>query len=158
MAATSIKYLTRPINRCCWRNWKNIVLKVTFWNSLHLQHTYLTDRYETVKLSNILNNNIVLERSIVDPLLFFTIFNNLITKFLIYPFADGTAVVYSSHNRGQLVEKVNSELFYRHRLFPNSSKIKIVSFGYKNVLNLNNCITLPRRPDFFDGCQCPSIC
>jgi len=81
----------------------------------------------------------------------------------IYSFADDTALVYSAGSRDGLVRMINNDMqfvsswFYQHRLYPNLAKTKVVSFGYKDPLDLHGRIWLHQSPNCAVGCGCEPL-
>jgi len=140
-------------------------------NILNWFTTYLKYRSQAVKLNNVFSDRIhidsgVPQGSTLGPLLFLIYVNDLVKLNLrgsLYSFADDTAAVYVAENKIQLLAKINEDMktltswFYNHRLFPNLSKTKIISFGYKNPPNLENCVILHAKPNCANGCDCKPI-
>ena len=80
-----------------------------------------------------------------------------------YSFADDTAIVYHSKDVGQLANEINADMrvmsdwFSRHRLHPNLSKTKIVTFGYKNKIDLSGMVWLHTCNGDQATCVCEPI-
>ena len=66
-------------------------------------------------------------------------------------------------SRDDLVRMINDDMqfvsswFYQHRMYPNLAKTKVVSFGYKNPVDLHGRIWLHQSPNCAVGCGCKPL-
>ena len=133
--------------------------------------SHLVNRYQRVKLNNVLGKRLTVEcgvpqGSIMGPLVFLIYINDLLLMNLrgsVYCFADDTALVYNGTDRGNILCAIKQDMrilaqwFITHRLFPNAAKSKIISFGYKNLLNINGEIRMHSSENCPGNCQCEPI-
>ena len=133
--------------------------------------SHLVNRYQRVKLNNVLGKRLTVEcgvpqGSIMGPLMFLIYINDLLLMNLrgsVYCFADDTALIYNGTDRGNILCAIKQDMrilaqwFITHRLFPNAAKSKIISFGYKNLLNINGEIRMHSSENCPGNCQCEPI-
>ena len=104
--------------------------------------------------------------SVLGPLLFLIYVNDLLMSELkgsIYSFADNTALVYSARTRDGLVWLINEDMklisswFYQHRMYPNLAKTKVITFGYKDPVDIRDRIWLHQSPSCAGDCGCKPL-
>lgn len=132
--------------------------------------TYLKSRRQVVRIGDTLSSPLeiasgVPQGSTLGPILFLVYVNQLLNLKIsgrIFSFADDTAILFTAKTKSELFNKVNSDLrlltswFWEHKLYPNLSKTKLISFGF-NKIDLSNTFKLHSNPLCTQICNCPYL-
>lgn len=129
--------------------------------------TYLRGRRQVVRVGNCISNPLIItsgvpQGSTLGPLLFLIYVNELLQLKIsgrLYSFADDTSILFTAKSKTELVTKINTDLrifsawFWKHKLYANLEKTKIISYGHQHV-NLYETLKLHSHPRCHEPCNC----